>query len=505
MALLDDFFARRLLAKGGVYNEELEKFLAFFFGHMRKGHICLACTPAMQELIKQLPPSLVSEGTSTPLVYQVHQENRLYLQKNWIYETRLLENVKRLYMPLQGPVGWEEKLAAEERLLPEQKQAIQAAMRHSLSVFCGGPGTGKTYTAGFLVRLSGASKLALAAPTGKAASHLEASLRAQGPLDPHLVIQVSTLHRLLKLQPGRTKIPSGFSIDADLVMIDEASMLDLSLLTHLLAAMRPGTRLVLMGDPNQLPPIEGGSLFADLAFLFGTPLKRSMRVEQELMQSFAEAVNRSDVGTVEQILSEGHPTVRKVAREEFPPFEFFETQPDPASCLKKSQQFRVLGTLRQGPQGVDTLNQRLLEQMKAEIRPGQWWAVPILATYNQPSLDLYNGMGGILIGQCRHRFSLGEGVAYFPFQGALRSVPFSSAFEVAFCLSVHKSQGSEFEKVLALFPPGSEVFGKEALYTAITRAKKEIQLCIDSDTLHQCLKSRAQRESGFISRYIEIK
>ena len=139
--------------------------------------------------------------------------------------------------------------------------------------------------------------------------------------------------------------------------------------------------------------------------------------------------------------------------------------------------------------------------MALRIRPGQWWAIPILATHNEPRLDLYNGVGGILIGRCHRALSLHEGTAYFPSQKGLRPFKTHPPFEVAFCLSVHKSQGSEFEHVLALFPPGSEVFGREALYTAVTRAKRKVELCVDPATLRKCLEHRCRRISGFIERF----
>ena len=126
-----------------------------------------------------------------------------------------------------------------------------------------------------------------------------------------------------------------------------------------------------------------------------------------------------------------------------------------------------------------------------------------MITSNQPEQDLYNGMCGVLIGKSRGGLNLREGTAFFP--DSLK-VPFNKLppFETAFCLSIHKSQGSEFERVLALFPQGSEHFGREAFYTAVTRAKKEVRVVADESLLKAILLKRSMKQSGFIFRWHEM-
>ncbi|HEY4254717.1 MAG TPA: ATP-binding domain-containing protein, partial [Chlamydiales bacterium] len=168
--------------------------------------------------------------------------------------------------------------------------------------------------------------------------------------------------------------------------------------------------------------------------------------------------------------------------------------PDPVQCLKSLSSSRILTALRQGPYGADTLNQKLLTYFQQKTAPHEWLALPILVTQNDPTRALYNGTTGVLI----------KDTAYFEGADGLRSFPETVLpyYEVAFCLSVHKSQGSEFDEVFALFPPGSEIFGKEALYTAVTRARKKVTLVSDEETVKALLATSSRTRSGFKERFL---
>lgn len=442
----------------------------------QKGELCVGW-----DSHASIPSSLLSEGHDenafphTPLVFQ---KDRLYLQRNWTLETLIISQTKRLLCKI--PLETSQKLEFQELLnrqkgvlSPSQFEAIEQAFLKSFAIFAGGPGTGKTYTAAHLIRVLASLhtkyKVAIAAPTGKAASRLEEVLLGSEKPES-LICQTATLHRLLGLRPGSHRLGRTKRLDFDLIVIDEASMLDHLLMAHLLEAIPENGRLLLLGDSNQLPPVESGSLFSEMAHLFGSFLTQSHRMEKGTLQEVAELICKQDA---EQALQ------RLKTQGCWIPWEEISIQ-RLADWLKPEGR-RILSPLRKGPFGVDQLNQGLKQALR-------WQAIPILIKQNDPKNQLWNGMSGVLQ----------NGVAKF----GDRSIPLGMLplYEEAFCLSIHKSQGSEYDEVLVVFPPGAESFGKEALYTAITRARKKVIVASTEDTIRSALAQEARKRSGFSDR-----
>lgn len=466
----------------------------------RDGHLCLVKKEA------PLPLSEPSED-SFPLEPIVRSAARYYLQRNWVYETHICRELNRLSQPAL-PIS---ATIDTKILLPAQIRAIEHSLTHQLTVISGGPGTGKTYTAGHLIRTLAAHsnvkrlyKVCLTAPTGKAAQHLQSSFLSS---DLPIEIQADTLHRMLGLRPGKSKLFSPSLIDADLIVVDEASMIDVDMWAHLLQATSSETKLVIMGDPDQLPPVEAGSVFSDLADVFGVRLDRCMRTDRKELLDLSLAIREGNANLVLEKLRSGPGVFSPIDPEKLyeklsPPL--FESEPDPQLCLDFFQRFKILSALRQGPLGIDSLNKLFLELYLKTFRKGCFWALPILISSNDPRTHLYNGASGVLIGPCQTSFNPKEAKAYFadPLTNSLRSLSPSALphYEWAFCLSVHKSQGSEFDHVFALFPEGSEKFGREALYTAATRAKKQLELAIEPNILQDMLSRHSRKSSGIVER-----
>lgn len=478
-----------------------------------------------------LDHSIVSWSTS--------HEVLVYLQSQWHAETRWLEEWNRL-TKAKPSLGVEERslqrrvesLIEKKVLLPEQGAAVLSCSTNSVVLLSGGPGTGKTYTAGWLIgtlweALNSEQKktfeMALAAPTGKAAANLQTNLAKSCSEMTPMKLKASTLHSLLDLRPsGGGKRPL---LSADLVVVDECSMVDLSLMTRLLGAVKTGARLVLLGDAFQLPPVEAGACFSELMCLDEgserverTRLSTCVRTDRSDLLDLAVAVREGKWVDFCNVLSSQKTSVGRLSWPFFPLHELgnrlaewvgkrLGEAKDPEEALWKLQQFRLLCPLRRGPLGVDRLNEMLAERL-GEGRSQR--ILPLLVTLNDKRLGLSNGDVGVVVQQRRELvrdplcFREGDYAYFFANDGSgrVRRLPAILLRKVAlaYALSVHKSQGSEFEEVLLLMPEGAEVFGRELFYTAVTRAKRSLEIVGTDETLRQALSRPATRVSGLAFR-----
>ncbi len=451
------------------------------------------------------------QQVSTPLC---KWNNTLYLQRNWFHESFLHKHYNRI---VQQKVSGDLKLGEHSKLLPEQASAVQNALRHPFAIIAGGPGTGKTYTAGMVIRtlwncLTAEQKqhykIALAAPTGKAAAQLEKSINTfcAGLFPP---IKAQTLHSLLNLKQAYKSFTDEWAtLDADFVLIDESSMLDVRMAAHLFAGLKDGARLVMLGDPHQLPPVENGAPFTDLVehhtriqSSIVTTLKKCMRAELQEIVILAEKIDLGDSAETLKLLNSNSHVKRLDMQDPLKEILIFYPQynkMDELEAFAALRSFCVLSSLRKGPLGVNEIN----AQVEAHFNKYQREIVkiPIIITSNSAKWELSNGDLGILVKRRNAPVLTKEDYAVFGQPGGegYRKVSalFLPQFEYAYCLTVHKSQGSEFDHVCVLLPGGSEVFGREVLYTAVTRAKKRLSVVAEDETLRKTIGKTGKRVSG---------
>ncbi|HEV8052687.1 MAG TPA: exodeoxyribonuclease V subunit alpha [Parachlamydiaceae bacterium] len=487
------------------------------------------------------------DALNSPLI---KNDKLFYLQRSWNLETFFLKNfANRFVQTMSTPqladngaqfpldqiiVDREVKvLVAEGKLLKEQAAAVMMACRSSLTLITGGPGTGKTYTAGMLLRIiwgavpassSATFNIALAAPTGKAAANLEASINsAMKQLEGFQHIKAQTLHQLLGIKNNRVNQTPAV-LGADLVLVDESSMIDIKMMGQLFAAIKPGARLILLGDRHQLPSVEAGSLFADLTSYFLSrsdgqvqvvELKTCLRTELKSIVDLADRIKSGNDDETLALLESHAEGIGLVKFDEhlsiyeqkkhfldyvIPRFPFFTKLPeDPSLLLEQFAKFRILTPMRNGPFGVDALNALIHQAMVGKMTQKGCFIVPIMVMQNDYRHGLFNGEVGLLVRETESGFAL------FPSRepgGKMRRIPsiLMPRYEYAYCLSVHKSQGSEFEHVVLLLPEGTQGFGREALYTGVTRAKRRLEIWSKPHVLSQMMKLQALRQSGIVKR-----
>ena len=475
-------------------------------------------------------------ATTLPLVVE---QDRLYLHRYWFYEHRLAMQIKAMTQ-LSGACG--QKIASHPTALFDkyfgistgetdwQREAAFMAIKQSFCIITGGPGTGKTTTVVKILALlqelaEQPLHIALAAPTGKAAMRLQESIgynKAGLPcseiIKAHIPEIVTTLHRLLGAKP-----PSPyFRHDAnkplvyDLVVVDEASMVDLALMSKLLDALKPGSRLILLGDKDQLASVESGAVLADLTLALPkqtVELKKSHRFDDSI-KKLAVAVNLQEDDRAWWILHEGNENIA-VLKEDLVEY-VAEQQADYLRLIKAGagfdeiyrvfKRFQVLCANRLGKNSVADINhqveQKLFGQQIINLS-GLWYSGrPVMVTQNNAALHLYNGD----IGLCMPDKDQGGKLMVF-FQRADGSVKKYLPTRVPHCetvfaMTIHKSQGSEFEEVLIVLPEAiNPVLTKELLYTAITRARKIVRLVAGEAVFAATVRQKVERITGLVDKF----
>lgn len=530
-----DYSLAKELLQGGSENQLL--FLCYLSKASRLGNLCvkisedelepdpislfqeneeIKITPLLPMLIrngiKSFPKDLINENSNHPPAPIYKEGDFFYFQKNYLTEKEISDQLNQHLSAkptLAIPESFIQKELEDTPLLPEQKEGIIASLQHSISIIAGGPGTGKTYTAGQLIKIflqffDGKNiKVGLAAPTGKAAANLSLSL---SKALPNTDLQAKTLHSLLQIKKHRDESEVLLRLPFDLLIVDEGSMIDASLMKTLLQSMKKGSRLILLGDPYQLPAIGSGAIFTDFMTLFNTQnlknvisLKKSVRTNLKPILDLSHAIKTGDFQAALKLLNEEHECLEYVQMESKNSHHIISYAVQHFSNISwrdDFNQFRILSPLRQGSLGIDQLNSAILSKLLKKCEPNTPLYAPIMITQNNKEYDLYNGEMGIL-SQTDLSLKKGDYALFIKTDGEVKKIPalLLPSFEYAYCISVHKSQGSEFEHVVLLLPDNSELFGVEILYTGITRAKKKLEIWGNDSLLQKIIERKNSRLS----------
>ncbi|SDG03780.1 exodeoxyribonuclease V subunit alpha [Chitinophaga filiformis] len=568
---------------------------------LSEGHICLHLDkrienggelpafcdnlPVGSKQLQQIP--LVAKNGSDTQPFVLYQE-RLYLQRYFRYETIFLHRIhqflatektvlrERLEMLETNRAFISKLFAAGPAFKADggdpadwQLSAAVTGVLNNFTIITGGPGTGKTTTVAkilaILYNLDPSLKVALAAPTGKAAARMAESLRnTQLPVDETITAQFqsltpSTIHRLLRSKKDSPYFVHNADnpLNFDVVIVDECSMIDVALFAKLLDAIGAGTRLILLGDKDQLASVEAGSLFGDLCQAQGTlnlftaerlalinsfipdeqrklpltqvkeqdphplfqhlvELRRSHRFSGEKgIGKFSKAIIANNQTAIQSFLPPGadeqviidQEYSKELFRDFVSGYSAFIVENDIRTALQLLNDLRVLCAIREGEEGLYAINKTiekiLHDKRLIKVNADFYENRPIILTRNYYEHGLFNGDTGII-----RPDELGVLMAWFEdSNGELKAVlpGYLTEAETVFAMTIHKSQGSEFKEVMVILPKAKDVpiLTRELLYTGVTRAKQKVYVQASAAILMQTAARFVERASGIGQRFTD--
>jgi exodeoxyribonuclease V alpha subunit len=594
LSAADVHVARRLGAIGGEPDEGVLLAVALVVRSTRHGSVVLDLSTAeattspdvdedaeapADEVPLAWPGDWVRRCTASPLVGGPLRlvGTRVWLARYWGQEEQVATELLARSAARPHDLDLDVLAAGLGRLFTpgdddDQRLAAACCSLARVSVLAGGPGTGKTTTVSRLLALLREQhpewRIALAAPTGKAAARLEEAVRSSSASLPAQdrarlgEMSATTLHRLLGWRPearSRFRHDRTNRLPFDVVVVDEASMVSLTMMARLMEALRPSTRLVLVGDPDQLASVEAGAVLGDLVdrsdlgprtpafaadlrtvlptvevaerpetpaalahdgvsalttnrrFTAGGDIARLATAVQEGRAQEALDLLRSRGGSVElvevaddAILTAEHlRDVRADVENSARALHAAAGKGDAAEALRALDAHRLLCGHRRGPRGAQHWS-ALAERWTAEGErverraDGRYAGEPLLVTTNDYEIGLYNGDTGVVVSD-----GSGELVAVFGRGGAPIRVPLVrlGAVRTLHAMTVHRSQGSQFASVTVLLPPARSPLGtRETLYTAVTRATGHVRVIGSADALVSAVERRAARATGLQDR-----
>ncbi|WP_196159485.1 exodeoxyribonuclease V subunit alpha [Reinekea sp. G2M2-21] len=542
---------------------------------LQQGHSCLNLTlcqheppfhqmelyggenfPTAAQWYERLSAFNLDPSSNSPLILD---DQRVYLRRYWQFESELVRFFKRQRQTTHDLTPAQIKKA--KQLLMDyfpnsgqqpdhQKLAAINSLFGNLNIIVGGPGTGKTYTVTRIMALLASLSdhpldIKLAAPTGKAAQRLGEAIREaklQMNLDMLLTAVIpddaQTIHRLLGVIPNHIQFRhhADNPIEADVLLIDEGSMVDLPLMTRLCRAIKPTTRLILLGDADQLPSVAAGSVLGDLVSRPhpGYSTDRAQAIHQ-LDSQFPVQTSSAPADHVSELIHsrrfDGQSGIGVLARDviagDYPSswsrFAQFDdvtqiatdtlseqvrhwiqqyyaaiaSQPTLPEAFAQLKTFRILCAVKDGDFGVDHINEVIRKQLD-RLRQPFYKGQPIMVTQNHYGLKLFNGDIGLVWPDGN-----GQLLAWFEAQDGYRPVALGRlpATETVYAMTIHKTQGSEFNHVAMVLPPIPQaLITRELLYTGLTRAKRQFTLIADEKSWRHGVQTKVERWAGLAER-----
>ncbi|MDQ6990682.1 MAG: exodeoxyribonuclease V subunit alpha [Mariprofundaceae bacterium] len=581
---LAEMFADFMVKMAGGDTHDLLYQTAFSLSkHDEQGHVCLnlkhlaqkpwhdgsGFAPDMETWRTFLlqTPCVVDAGDNAPMILD---GDLLYFQRFWSAEKHVAD---ALLTRLKKPINLDERglkegltrLFAKNTLknnekMDWQKIAAALAVRQRFSVISGGPGTGKTTSLvkvlALLLEQNEDMRIRLAAPTGKAAARMMASIRSakqnistDDTIRRCIPEEAATLHRLLGFSPRGYRHHHDNPLLLDCLVIDEASMIDLPIMARVLDAIPQDARLILLGDRDQLSSVDAGNILGDItghgqAHAYSPDMAQKLANDSQsnikyiphqasaspiqdsialLHDSYrftgpiadlATAVNQGDDVSVFQILQsdssmkdstcvhwQADSDLNVILEAAAKHYKKYLQCTDVQEALACFETCRILCAVRQGNEGVETINRLMQQHLLGDMEAGKAvHGMPIMILHNHHELGLFNGDTGLL-----WNIDGSLQACFFDVSGEARFFPLYSLphYEPCWAMTVHKSQGSEFEHVFLILPSqeGSHhILGRELFYTAITRSKQSFHLHASAENIRTSVKQRILRTTGLKKR-----
>ncbi|MED7818351.1 MULTISPECIES: exodeoxyribonuclease V subunit alpha [unclassified Francisella] len=552
---VDFFFAKEVLAlinsqnirlenssKDTLFHLLMELMSAYSFGHScikikdLADKILFASQDDEQELregykipsYKELIDILDSITYTKLPIYFAKDFDSLYIKRLWCYEEEIAEFIRQ---KTSKNIACSDNAKLNEIVsglfetteeIDYQKQAVLNSFNYDFSIISGGPGTGKTTTVAKLLLAmqmfnDSQQKVALLAPTGKAAQRMTESLKRSLEQQNTNILQIKdesiaylknleaqTIHRFLGLRPNSKYIKYHKESKApyDVIIVDEASMLDINIFIKLIRAVSENTKLILLGDINQLPSVEVGSLLASLTVditgnipSYTTKLLKNYRSQQNI-NNLANSVLMGEVLQAEHesenIKFYDSKDIEKFFRNYADKYKALEKCSSYKEALEVLSKFRILVANKNLDIGTDKLNQKI-EKLLGKTIGSNYKARPIMITQNSYSLGLFNGDIGIIWPDSSGRLR-----AYFDGKDdRVFSLNMLPNYETVYVMTIHKTQGSEFDEVAIILPDNdNEALTKQLIYTAITRAKSKLDIVSQLKIFNKVIKKSVTRNSN---------